>query len=64
MLSDQADAIQDASERAAFVALTTPLTQAAMPYTRSMAAGVPGAERVLLAYLDILRNWVASERWF
>jgi len=64
MLSDQADAIQDVSERAAFVALTTPLKEAALPYTKSTAAGVPGAERVLLAYLDILRNWVGSERWF
>ena len=64
MLCDQADVIQDAAERAAFIALTTPLKEAAMPYTKSTAAGVPGAERVLLAYLDILRNWVTFERWF
>ena len=64
MLFDQADVIQDASERAAFIALTTPLKEAAMPYTKSTAAGVPGAERVLLAYLDILRSWVTFERWF
>ena len=64
MLSNQADAIKDSSERSAFVALTTPLMEAATPYTKSQAAGVPGAERVLLSFLDILRGWVASERWF
>ena len=64
MLANHADAIKDSSERSAFVVLTTPLMDAATPYTKSQASGVPGAERVLLSFLDILRAWVASERWF
>lgn len=60
----QSSSIKDESERAAFVALTTPLVDAADPYTKSRAIYVPGAERVLSGFLDILREWIAVERCF
>ena len=56
--------IKDEAERASFVALTAPLVDAADPYTKSLADKVPGAERVLNRFLDILREWISVERWF
>ena len=56
--------IKDEAERASFLALTAPLTDAADPYTKSLADKVPGAERVLNQFLDVLREWVSVERWF
>lgn len=56
--------IKDEAERASFLALTAPLVDAADPYTKSLADKVPGAERALNRFLDILREWVSVERWF
>ncbi|KAL7542222.1 hypothetical protein ACHAXR_012111 [Thalassiosira sp. AJA248-18] len=56
--------IKDEAERASFLALTAPLSDAADPYTKSLAEHVPGAERVLIRFLDILREWISVERWF
>jgi acetyl-CoA carboxylase/biotin carboxylase 1 len=56
--------IKDEAERASFLALTAPLVDAADPYTKSLAHKVPGAERALNRFLDILREWVSVERWF
>ena len=56
--------IKDESERAAFSALSTPLVDAAEPYTKSRAVSAPGAERVLSGFLDILREWITVERCF
>jgi len=56
--------IKDEAERASFLTLTAPLVDAADPYTKSLAEKVPGAERVLLQFLDILRGWISVERWF
>ena len=53
-----------ASDKYAFVALTTPLKDAVMPYTKSKVAGVPGSERVLQSFLALLRSWIGVERWF
>ena len=64
MISQYSEATKDPSERSAFDALTTPLMNAALPYTKSKAAGVPGAERVLICFLNFLRGWISSERWF
>jgi len=56
--------IQDEVERASFLALTAPLVDAADPYTKSNANLVPGAERVLIQFLGVLREWISVERWF
>jgi acetyl-CoA carboxylase/biotin carboxylase 1 len=56
--------IKDEAERANFIALTAPLVDTADPYCRSLVDGVPGAERVLMSLLDILREWISVERWF
>jgi len=56
--------IKDEAERASFVASTALLVGAADPYTKSLADQVPGAERVLIRFLDILREWISVERWF
>ncbi|KAL3794777.1 hypothetical protein HJC23_012787 [Cyclotella cryptica] len=64
LIAVQTSSIRDESERAAFVALTTPLVDAADPYTKSRAVGVPGAERVLCGFLSLLREWIAVERCF
>ena len=64
LIAIQSSSIKDELERAAFVALTTPLVDAADPYTKSRAADVPGAERILSGFLDILREWIAVERCF
>ena len=56
--------IKDESERAGFVALTTPLVDTADPFTKSRASCAPGAERVLDGFLNILREWTTVERWF
>lgn len=56
--------IQDESERSVFVALTTPLRDATIPYIKSTAAGVPGSDRALHSFLSILRSWIDVERWF
>ncbi|KAL7520214.1 hypothetical protein ACHAWX_004953 [Stephanocyclus meneghinianus] len=64
LVAVQTSAIKDESERAAFVSLTTPLVDAADPYTKSRAVGVPGAERVLSGFLSLLREWISVERCF
>lgn len=46
------------------MALTTPLVDAADPYTKSRADNVHGAERVLSGFLDLLREWISVERCF
>ncbi len=56
--------IKNESERANFIALMAPLVDAADPYCRSLVDDVPGAERVLMSLLDILREWISVERWF
>lgn len=47
-----------------FQALTTPLRDSVVPYTKSKASGVPGSERALHHFLSILRKWISVERWF
>ncbi|CAB9525754.1 Acetyl-CoA carboxylase 1 [Seminavis robusta] len=64
LLQAEEASFTDASEQSAFHALTTPLRDAVVPYTKSKAAGVPGSERALHSFLSLLRKWVAVERWF
>ena len=64
LLSDIIDQIHDPGERAAFGSLTAPLSQAVLPYTKSMLAGIPGSERALQSFLALLRVWISNERWF
>lgn len=64
LINSQAESLSDASEKSAFIALTTPLKEAVLPYTRSKATGVPGAEKALVFFIDILRRWISIERWF
>jgi acetyl-CoA carboxylase/biotin carboxylase 1 len=54
----------DNVEKSSFSALTTPLRSTVLPYTKSKASGVPGAQRALDSYLSIVRKWIAVERWF
>lgn len=54
----------DPADRSTFDAVTTPLKNSVLPYTKSKDAGVPGSERVLDSFLSILRNWIIVERWF
>lgn len=54
----------DTSEQAIFHALTTPLRNTVVPYTKSKAPGVPGSERALHSFLALLRKWISVERWF
>jgi acetyl-CoA carboxylase/biotin carboxylase 1 len=44
--------------------LTSPLREAVETYTKSKAAGVPGAEKTLRYFINILRRWISIERWF
>lgn len=60
----QGSSLTDASEKSAFTALTSPLRETVVPYTKSKATGVPGAEKTLGYFIDILRRWISIERWF
>lgn len=64
LLDELSFSLNDASSRSAFVALTQQLKDAVVPYTRSKADGVQGAERLLQSFIDILRRWISVERWF
>jgi len=64
LISVQRSNIKEEAERASFVALTAPLIEAVDPYTKYLSVSVPGAERVLTHFLDILREWISVERWF
>lgn len=64
LMEAEETAIGDASEQSVFHALTTPLRNAVIPYTRSQAAGVPGSERALHSFLSLLRQWISVERCF
>lgn len=64
LMNDYTSSLGDASARAAFSSLTYNLSNALSPYTRSKAVGVQGAEKVLTAFIEMLRRWIFSERWF
>lgn len=63
MIDDHTDLL-DSVEKSSFSALTTPLRSTVLPYTKSKASGVPGAQRALDSYLGIVRKWIVVERWF
>jgi acetyl-CoA carboxylase/biotin carboxylase 1 len=63
-LSQHSESLKQPADRSAFDALTTPLSDTVLTYSKCKAAGVPGSERVLQSFLEILRNWIAAERWF
>lgn len=56
--------INDPSEQKAFSALVSPLVEVVTPYVNVDISGVPGSERVLQIFLQILRKWIEVERWF
>lgn len=56
--------IADPSEQKAFNALVSPLVEVVTPYVNVDPSGVPGSERVLQIFLQILRKWIEVERWF
>lgn len=64
LISDHAQTLKDPAEATAFLSATALLRDAAAPYVKSHAVGVPGSERVMTKFLDILRKWVSVERWF
>ena len=64
MLSEHDELINEPSENSAFTALITPLRDVTSSYATSRAAGVVGAECTFNSFLDILRDWIADERWF
>ena len=63
-LNAHSESLKEASEQSSFTALTTPLRDTVIPYTKSKAAGVPGSERVLQSFVTLLRSWITVERWF
>jgi len=64
ILKSYADTIDDTSEKQLLETVTAPLRDTILPYSKSKAAGVPGAERALLCFEEILRNWLGVERSF
>lgn len=64
LIDNEADKISSASERSSFQALTTPLRNAVVPYAQSKAVNVPGAEKALVSFIEVLRKWISVERWF
>eukprot|EP00934_Nitzschia_sp_Nitz4_P003708 Nitzschia sp. Nitz4//scaffold268_size26297//6123//13356//NITZ4_008277-RA/size26297-snap-gene-0.20-mRNA-1//-1//CDS//3329544930//3698//frame0 len=64
LIDSHASAITNNSERMNFTSLTTPLRNAVLPYTRSKCTEVPGAEKALRSFIEILRKWISVERWF
>lgn len=64
MISDHAQSLKDSAEATAFLSVTALLRDAAAPYVRSHAIGVPGSERIMTSVLALLRNWTSVERWF
>ena len=52
------------SERAAFEAQTKPLSEATSPHAKSHASDAPGSERAMTSLLELLREWIAVEKWF
>ena len=63
-ISDHAKSLKDPAEVAAFMSVTQLLRDAASPYVKSHAIGVPGSERAMINVLAMLRNWASIERWF
>mmetsp|Transcript_4373 Transcript_4373/g.6782 ORF Transcript_4373/g.6782 Transcript_4373/m.6782 type:complete len:2348 (+) Transcript_4373:52-7095(+) len=63
-LDDFTGQLSSEAEKAAFKTLTKPLFDSAEPYTKSHASGVPGSEKVMSNFLQIMRDWVLVERWF
>mmetsp|Transcript_985 Transcript_985/g.1280 ORF Transcript_985/g.1280 Transcript_985/m.1280 type:complete len:2367 (-) Transcript_985:92-7192(-) len=64
ILQSHYDNIDDSSEKQFLQSTTTPLRNTILPYSKSKAAGVPGSERVLLCFEEMLRKWIATERYF
>jgi acetyl-CoA carboxylase/biotin carboxylase 1 len=65
-MEEHALSISDAGERAAFIALTTPLRETALPYARQSEKSqlISGSERVLIALLQLLRDFIEVESNF
>ena len=64
VLTAFANGIQSSTDKQAFETLTDSLLKSALPYAQSHAIGVPGSERVMNSFLEIMRDWVSVERWF
>lgn len=64
LIDAELDKISSASERSAYSALTTPLRNTVLPYCQSRAVGVPGAQKALQSFIEIMRKWISVERWF
>jgi acetyl-CoA carboxylase/biotin carboxylase 1 len=64
VLTAFANGIQNITDKTAFETLTDSLLKSALPYAQSHASGVPGSERVMNSFLEIMREWVSVERWF
>jgi acetyl-CoA carboxylase/biotin carboxylase 1 len=64
LIANHSESLKIPSEKASFDALTDQLKIAIVPYTKSLAPGVPGSERVLQSFITLLRKWISVERWF
>jgi len=64
ILDDFVECIPVETEKTAFLALTKTIFEAAKPYAKSLASGVPGSERVMSNFHDIMKEWVLTEREF
>ncbi|KAL7569782.1 hypothetical protein ACA910_005724 [Epithemia clementina (nom. ined.)] len=58
------ESMENSAEKQSLMSVTELLRKTVFPYTRSKASGVPGAERVILCFDQMLRKWTSVERWF
>ena len=64
ILKSHYDNAGEAAEKQALISATALLHESILPYSKSKAAGVPGSERALMCFEDMLRKWITVERHF
>lgn len=64
LINRYGDSLTESSQKTAYFALTSPLRESVVPYNKSKLPGLPGSERAFQSFLNILRKWIAVERWF
>lgn len=64
LIDECANSLGDPAEKSSFDGLTKALRESVAPYAKSGVAGVPGSERALVGFMDLMRKWINVERWF
>ena len=64
LLESYENSLANASEKAAFITLTSPLKDAVSPYIELVTAGIPGSNKIRNAFLNFLRRWISVEQCF